>query len=179
MGSFDNGDFQHLKLRYNFLQIIQRVGFEEFVVKVLLLENIQGLGKAGEVCEVKDGYGQNFLIAKGKAQLATNEVINRYKAKQKQDAENKARAITQQKQLAASLQEINLLLYKKVGVNNTLFGAVTKDEVAQALNEQLKVEIDKKCIVIKEAIKHIGKFQIEVKIGNGISAEVSLEVKGL
>lgn len=59
-------------------------------MKVLLIENVQGLGKAGDICEVKDGYGQNFLIAKGKAKLATNEVINRYKAQQKQIAQNKA-----------------------------------------------------------------------------------------
>ena len=75
-------------------------------MKVLLLEDIKGLGKKGEVCEVKDGYGQNFLIAKNKAKHATNEVINRYKAEQRQKAEQEALEMAERKQLAKSLESI-------------------------------------------------------------------------
>lgn len=145
-------------------------------MKVLLLENVQGLGKAGEVCEVKDGYGQNFLIAKNKALLATNEVINRYNAKQRQLAESKALELAELKQLAQSLEGIELNLHKKVGNNNALFGSITKDEVAIELQKHIKTNIDKKSIVINEPIKHIGDFGIEVKLGSGISAKVILHI---
>lgn len=145
-------------------------------MKVLLLENVQGLGKVGEICEVKDGYGQNFLIAKGKAKLATNEVINRYKAQQKQLAQAKALELAELKQLAQSLESLQITIAKKVGVNNALFGAVTKDEIAHAINEHLKVSIDKKWIVIAEPIKHTGDFKVEIKLGSGLSAQILLHI---
>lgn len=145
-------------------------------MKVLLLENVQGLGKAGEVCEVKDGYGQNFLIAKNKALLATNEVINRYNAKQRQLAESKALELAELKQLAQSLEGIELSLHKKVGSNNALFGSITKDEIANEIQKHIKTTIDKKSIVINEPIKHTGDFTIEVKLGSGISAKITLHI---
>lgn len=147
-------------------------------MKVLLIENVQGLGKAGDICEVKDGYGQNFLIAKGKAKLATNEVINRYKAQQKQIAQNKALELAELKQLAQSLQSLDLTIAKKVGANNALFGAVTKDEIAHAINEHIKAPIDKKWIIIPEPIKHTGDFKVEIKLGSGLSAHITLHIVG-
>ena len=90
-------------------------------MKVLLLENVQGCGKKGEIVEVKDGYGQNFLIAKGKAQRATNEVINKYKAQIKKQQEIEALEIAELKQLKQSIESLKLTLHKKVGANDTLF----------------------------------------------------------
>lgn len=145
-------------------------------MKVLLIQNVQGLGKAGEICEVKDGYGQNFLIAKGKAKLATNEVINRYKHEQKQLEQKKALELAEQKQLASTLDSLTLSVSKKVGANNALFGSITKDEIAHALEVHSKVSIDKKWIVLNEPIKHLGTFKVGVKIGNGISAQLTLNV---
>lgn len=145
-------------------------------MKVLLIENVQGLGKAGDICEVKDGYGQNFLIAKGKAKLATNEVINRYKAQQKQIAQTKALELAELKQLAQSLESLEITIAKKVGANSALFGAVTKDEIAHAINEHIKVSIDKKWIVIHEPIKHTGDFKVEIKLGSGLSAQILLHI---
>lgn len=78
-------------------------------MKVLLLENVQGLGKKGEIVEVKDGYGQNFLIAKGKAKHATNEVINKYKAEQRKLAELEALKIAELKQLKQTLESLHLV----------------------------------------------------------------------
>ena len=89
-------------------------------MKVLLLEDIKGLGKKGEIREVKDGYGQNFLIAKNKAKHATNEVINKYRSQQKHQAELEALELEKRKQLAKSLESITLVLEKK-GNNGTLF----------------------------------------------------------
>lgn len=146
-------------------------------MKVLLLENVQGLGKKGEVVEVKDGYGQNFLIAKGKAQHATHEVINRYKAQQKKQAELEALEIAELNQLKTTLEGIKLVMNKKVGANGALFGSITKDEIAHELELQSKVSLDKKHIEIPNAIKHTGDFEVQIKLGHGIHARLHIEVK--
>lgn len=145
-------------------------------MKVLLLEDIKGLGKKGEVCEVKDGYGQNFLIAKNKAKHATNEVINRYKAEQRQKAEQEALEMAERKQLAKSLESIVLHITRK-GNKGALFGSVTKEEITHALQEEHRLTIDKKDIEISVTIKHIGDFVVEVKLGAGISAKLKINVK--
>ncbi|RDU60516.1 50S ribosomal protein L9 [Helicobacter marmotae] len=147
-------------------------------MKVLLLENIQGLGKKGEVVEVKDGYGQNFLIAKGKAQHATNEVINKYKAQLRKQQELEALEIAQMQQIKQTLEGLKLTLHKKVGANNTLFGSITKDEIVLALDEH-KIHIDKKHIEIPQAIKHTGEFDILAKLGHGINANFKIIVEAL
>ena len=145
-------------------------------MKVLLLENVQGLGKKGEIVEVKDGYGQNFLIAKNKAQHATNEVINKYKAQVRKEQEIAALELAEMKQLQAKIESMSLTLHKKVGANDTLFGAITKDEIAKALQEQ-RISLDKKHIEIPQAIKHIGEFAVQVKLGHGINANLKLIIK--
>lgn len=147
-------------------------------MKVLLIEDVPSLGKRGEVVEVKDGYGQNFLIAKGKAKLATNEVLNRYKAEQKNKEEQLALEQAQREALAKTLKEIKLVVCKKSGENGSLFGAITKDEIAHALQEKHRIEIDKKHIELDSQIKHVGEYEISANLGHGIHATFSLEVKG-
>ena len=144
-------------------------------MKILLLEDIKGLGKKGDICEVKYGYGQNFLIAKNKAKHATHEVINRYKAEQAKIAQINALEMAERKQLAKSLEDIEVVLYKK-GNNGTLFGSITKDEIACELEKTYRLSIDKKEIDIKTPIKSAGDFAVEVKLGNGIHANLKIRV---
>ncbi|MGX2972242.1 50S ribosomal protein L9 [Helicobacter sp. T3_23-1059] len=144
-------------------------------MKVLLLEDIKGLGKKGEVCEVKDGYGQNFLIAKNKAKQATNEVINKYKAEQKNLAEKKALETAERKGLADTLNALKITIEKKAN-NGALFGSITKEEIATQLAKQHRIEIDKKHIEIKNPIKQIGDFEVEIKLGDGVNATLKLQV---
>lgn len=147
-------------------------------MKVLLLENVQGLGKKGEVVEVKDGYGQNFLIAKGKAQHATHEVINKYKAQVKRQQELEALEIAQMEQLKQSLTSLKPIIHKKVGANNALFGSITKDEIIAALSTH-KIHINKKHIEIPQSIKHTGEFEVCAKLGHGINATFKIVVEAL
>lgn len=147
-------------------------------MKVLLLEDIKSLGKKGEVVEVKDGYGQNFLIAKGKAMQATNEVINRYKAQQRHLEEKLALEEAQRKALAKSLESIVLTLVKKSGENGALFGAITKEEISLALQSDFGFEVDKKHIEISSPIKHIGEYKISANLGHGIHSAFTLIVNG-
>ena len=147
-------------------------------MKVLLTKDVKGLGKAGEVKEVKDGYGKNFLIGKGLALHATNEVLKKHAAGERKKAEDEAQEIETLNALSAKLDKMQIVITKKLGNTGHLFGAVTKDEIAHALQEQHAVEIDKKHIDQKKAIKTVGKHDLDLKLGHGIHATLHVEVVG-
>jgi large subunit ribosomal protein L9 len=147
-------------------------------MKVLLTKDVKGLGKAGEIKEVKDGYGQNFLIGKGFAKHATNEVINKHNAQQRKKAEAEATEIQEMQALSKKLDKLQIVISKKLGNTGHLFGSVTKEEIAHALQEQHGIEIDKKHINHKEAIKMTGSHNLDLKLGHGIHATLHVEVKG-
>lgn len=144
-------------------------------MQVLLIQDVAKLGKAGEIKDVKDGYGENFLIAKGLAKLATKEVINKYQAEQRKKAEIKSLEIAQAKQMQESLSNIELQISKKVGTNNNLFGSLTKEEVSSELKNQHKISIDKKAFELPQ-IKTLGAFSANVKLGHGLQATLKLKV---
>ncbi|WP_104578439.1 50S ribosomal protein L9 [Helicobacter felis] len=145
-------------------------------MKVLLLKDVKNLGKAGDVCEVKDGYGQNFLLAKNLAQLATSAAINHYKANQKKRAELEAQELAHKQEIAKKLESITLQIVKKVGANGALFGSITKEEVVEALRAQHSLEIDKKTLELKTPIKSTGIYEIEVKLGAGVHGVLKIDV---
>ena len=147
-------------------------------MKVLLIKDVKSLGKAGEVKEVKDGYGKNFLIGKGFAKHATEEVIAQHAEEERQKAEDLANEIAALKEMAAKLDKAEIIITKKVGENGHLFGSITKDEVATALLEQHNIVIDKKHITDKVAIKEIGEHDLDLKLGHGIHAKLHVDVQG-
>ena len=144
-------------------------------MQVLLTKDVEKLGKAGEVKEVKDGYGQNFLIAKGLAKLATKEVLNKYKAEQRKKAELEALDRAQAKQMQGALENLQLNIAKKVGANNSLFGSLTKEEVASELSKQHRISLDKRAFELPQ-IKTLGDFEATVKLGYGLNATLKLKV---
>jgi large subunit ribosomal protein L9 len=147
-------------------------------MKVLLIKDVKSLGKAGEVKEVKDGYGKNFLIGKGFAKHATEEILAEHKAEQERKAKELADEIASLKDLAQKLDKLEIIITKKLGQNGHLFGAITKDEVAHALKEQHNIEIDKKHITDKTAIKTVGGHDLDLKLGHGIHATLHVDVQG-
>ena len=147
-------------------------------MKVLLIKDVKSLGKAGEIKEVKDGYGQNFLIAKGFAKRATDEVIEAWKKEQEEMAKREAEEIARLKEIEKKLGDIKLVIRHKLGANGSLYGAVTKEEIAEALKAQEGIEIDKKSVEIKQPIKTAGNFDISLKLGHGIHAHLNLEIVG-
>ena len=148
-------------------------------MKVLLIKDDKNLGKRGEIKEVKDGYGQNFLIAKGFAKQATNEVIRRWEAEQKKKKEAEANELQRLKETQKLLENTKLIIKRKLGANGSLFGAVTKDEIANELKEQKGIKIDKKMVEIKNPIKTSGDFEISIKLGHGIHAKLELTIEGI
>ena len=147
-------------------------------MKVLLIKDVKSLGKAGEVKEVKDGYGKNFLIGKGFAKHATDEIIAQHKADEIQAAQDLEKEIAVLKDMAVKLDKAEIIINKKLGQNGHLFGAITKDEVAHALLEQHTIEIDKKHITDKVAINTVGEHDLDVKLGHGIHATLHVDVQG-
>ncbi|SMC09639.1 50S ribosomal protein L9 [Nitratiruptor tergarcus] len=145
-------------------------------MKVLLIKDVKDLGKAGEVKEVKDGYGKNFLIARGFAKLATPEVIEAWEKEQAKKAEEEAKEIEKLKKLQEKIESIKLTIKHKAGANGALFGAITNKEVAEELKKQ-GIEIDKKHIDIHPPIKQAGEYNIDVKLGHGIHATLDLVVE--
>lgn len=148
-------------------------------MKVLLIKDVKDLGKAGEIKEVSDGYGKNFLIGKGLAQHATNEVLKKYEAAQKKKAAQEAEEIENAKQIAQNFKNLKIKLVHKTGANGALFGAITKDEIAHALAEQHKIEIDKKDINLKNPIKATGSYEVDVKLGHAIHGILHVEVESI
>jgi large subunit ribosomal protein L9 len=147
-------------------------------MKVLLIKDVKNLGQAGEVKEVKPGYGQNFLIKKGFAKPATPEIIAEHEAELKRKAEEEAAEIARLKEIAEKLDKLEVIITKKVGNNGHLFGAITKEEVANALKEQHGIAIDKKAITDKMAIKTVGEHDLDLKLGHGIHAKLHVDVQG-
>ncbi len=147
-------------------------------MKVLLIKDVKGVGKTGEIKEVADGYGKNFLIGKGLALAATNDVMKKYEADQRKKAASQAAEVERLNALKARLTELNVIISKKLGDTGHLFGAVTKDEIAHALHEQHGIEIDKKELDAKHGIKTTGLHELDLKLGHGIHATLRVEVKG-
>jgi len=147
-------------------------------MKVLLIKDVKSLGKAGEVKEVKPGYGQNFLIKKGFAKPATEEILAQHKADEEKRAADLADEIAKLKDVAEKLDKAEIIITKKLGQNGHLFGAVTKDEIANALKEQHNIEIDKKHINEKSSIKTVGEHDLDFKLGHGLHATLHVDVQG-
>ena len=147
-------------------------------MKVLLIKDVKSLGKAGEIKEVKDGYGRNFLVAKGLAKIATPEVVEAWKAEQarreKEEAETIARLQKEKEQLESTVIRIEKPL-APVGIR----GSVGNGDIAAAIQDQLGIEIDKKHIDLKKAIKSTGIHEVDAKLGHGIHATLKVDVVGV
>lgn len=146
-------------------------------MKVLLLQDVKAQGKKGEIVEVNDGYARNFLIKKGLAKEATASVINETNQKNAQEAKNKAAALKAAQDIAAQLDTKEVEVSIKMGDNGKFFGSVTNKEIADALLA-MGYDIDKKKIIIKDAIKAAGVYGVEVKIYPGVSFTINVKVVG-
>ena len=147
-------------------------------MKVLLIKDVKSLGKKGEVKEVKDGYGKNFLIGKGFARHATPEILAQHASDELIVAENLEKEVNALKEIAKTLDKAEIIITKKLGQNGHLFGSVTKEEIAVALKEQHNIEIDKKHINEKSAIKSVGEHDLDFKLGHGLHATLHVDVQG-
>ena len=144
-------------------------------MKVILKADVKGSGKKGDVIEVSDGYARNFLLKKGLAEPATASGINEISQRKTADAFHKAENEKALKALAKELNGNEVTVSIRAGENGKVFGSVTTLQVASAL-EALGYEVDKKKIAFKENIKTLGAFEAEVRLMEGVTAKIVVNV---
>ena len=145
-------------------------------MKVLLIKDVKALGVAGDIKEVKDGYGKNFLIGKGHAKHATPEVIEEWKVEQQRLKDVLAAEIEEANEIKEKIDSFKFTVKHKVGANGHLIGSVTSKEIQQVMYAQANIAIDKKQITLSDKIKTIGIFEVDCKLGNGIHAIAKVDV---
>jgi len=145
-------------------------------MKVLLIKDVKSLGKTGEIKEVADGYGKNFLVGKGFAKHATPEVIKEWEIEQENIKIQLANEIKECNEIKEKIDAFKFTVKHKVGANGHLIGSVTNKEIQQVMYEQADIAIDKKQITLKAKIKTIGIFEADCKLGNGIHAIAKIDV---
>ena len=146
-------------------------------MKLLLKEDVDGLGFCGDEVEVKDGYGRNFLIPKGKALLATPNNLKAFNHQKRVVQGKVTKVIAAAQAVADEIAKVTCLVKKKVGDTGKMFGSVTAQEVADLLKGQ-GVEVDRRKIQIAEPIKKSGEYKIPVKLHSEVTAEIKLVVEG-
>jgi len=147
-------------------------------MKVLLIKDVKTLGKAGEIKEVKDGYGQNFLIGKGLAKLATPDVVENWQAEQAAMAKSLKDELERLEAEKITLEAATVKIEKPlapVGIK----GSVGNADISKAIEDQLKIALDKKHINLKKALKSTGVHEVDAKLGHGIHAMLKVEVVGV
>lgn len=144
-------------------------------MKLILKENVAGLGYKDDVVEVKDGYGRNYLIPQGFAVIATPGALRRLEEDQKQRAHKIAKIKADAEAAAAALDGVKISIPVKVSENGTIFGSVGAMQIADAL-EKLGHNIDRKIIVVKDPVKEVGVFTATVKFHKEVSKDIEFEV---
>ena len=145
-------------------------------MKVILKADIKGVGKKDEIINASDGYARNYLFPKKLAVEANNENMSKLKAKQDSVKFQKTQEKQQAIKIAEQLSKITLKIKVKAGENGKIFGGVSSKEIAQELEKQYQIKIDKKKIELKETIKTIGTRTIEIKLFEGIIGEMKIDV---
>ncbi len=145
-------------------------------MKVILMQDIKGVGKKDEVINASDGYARNFLFPKKMAVEANTE--NMAKLKGRNDSKQHKKDVQKQEAVDVSqkLEEITLTLKVKAGENGKIFGGVTAKEISEELNKQYQIKIDKKKIELKETIKNLGTFTIEAKLYEGVIGKIKIKI---
>ena len=145
-------------------------------MKVILLQDVKGKGKKGQMIEVSDGYARNFMLPKRLAQEATPDAINTMKMNDKATQERIAREKAEALATSKKLREMTVIVKAKGGGAGRLFGSVTNAEIADAL-AKTGIKLDKRKIVIADPIKNVGTYTVTCKLGYEISAPLSVKIE--
>ena len=146
-------------------------------MKVILLQDVKGKGKKGQMIEVSDGYARNFMLPKKLAIEATPDAVNTMRMNDKATAERIAREKAEALATSKKLREMTVVVTAKGGGNGRLFGAVTTQEIATALEKQAGIKLDKRKIVLGETIKNVGTYTATCKLGYEITAPLSVKIE--
>lgn len=145
-------------------------------MKVILKADIKGVGKKDDVINASDGYARNFLFPKNLAVEANADNMNKLKAKQDSNAFKKSQEKEEAERIAEKLSKLLLKIKVKAGTNGKIFGGVSSKEIAENLEKQYQIKVDKKKIDLKDAIKTLGTFSVNIKLFEGVIAKVKVDV---
>ena len=146
-------------------------------MKVILLQDVKGKGKKGQMLEVSDGYARNFMLPKKMAIEATPDAINTMRMTDKATQERIAREKAEALELSKKLREMTLVVTAKGGGAGRLFGSVTNQEIADALKAKSGINLDKRKIVISDPIKSVGTYTVNCKLGYEITAPLTVKIE--
>ncbi len=146
-------------------------------MKVILLEDVKALGKKGEIVNVSDGHARNFLLPKKLGLEATKENLNTLKLQKANQEKIAAENLQAAKDFARELESQTVVVSMKAGENGKAFGSISSKEIAKAYGEQFEGEIDKKKLVLPEALKNFGTYEVKVKLHPQVQGTLRVKVE--
>ena len=146
-------------------------------MKVILLQDVRGKGKKGQMMEVSDGYARNYMLPRKMAIEATADAVNTMRMNDKATQERIAREKAEAMETAKKLREMTVTVTAKGGGNGRLFGSITNQEIADALKAKTGIALDKRKIVISDAIKNVGTYTVTCKLGYEITAPLTVKIE--
>jgi large subunit ribosomal protein L9 len=146
-------------------------------MKIILLADVKGVGKKDEIINASDGYAKNFLLPKKLGVEANTENMRKFEAKKRNEAAQAAEELAQAKKLAEEIEKLTVKIPVKLGNNGKLFGSVTNKEISAALKAQTSLDIDKKKIVLADAIKTLGEKEVSIKLHASVMAKLKVVIE--
>lgn len=148
-------------------------------MKVILLQDVKGKGKKGQMIEISDGYARNYMLPRKIAVEATPDNINTMRMNDKALLERQTKERAEAVRIMNEMKEVTLTLRVKGGGAGRLFGSVTTQEISEALKEQMNIDVDKRKIVLDEAIKNVGTYTVKCKLGYEVVGNLKVKVEEL
>ncbi len=146
-------------------------------MKVILLEDVKSLGKKGEIVNVNDGYARNFILPKKLGLESTSKNLNDLKLQKQNDEKVAQEKLDAAKALAEKIKEKSITVKIQAGVEGKVFGSISSKEIATEAKKQLNMDIDKKKIVIPDAIKSLGTYNVNIKLHKDVTATLAVKVE--
>lgn len=146
-------------------------------MKVILLQDVRGKGKKGQMLEVSDGYARNYMLPRKIAIEATADAVNTMRMNDKATQERIAKEKAEAMETSKKLRELTVTVTAKGGGNGRLFGSITNQEIADALKAAAGITLDKRKIVIADAIKNVGTYTVTCKLGYEITAPLTVKIE--
>ncbi len=146
-------------------------------MKVILLQDVKGKGKKGQMLEVSDGYARNYMLPRKIAVEATADAVNTMRMNDKAAAEKAAKERAEAVEISKKLRDMTLVVTAKGGGAGRLFGSVTNQEIADALKAKTGINLDKRKIVIADPIKSVGTYTVQCKLGYEITAPLTVKIE--
>jgi large subunit ribosomal protein L9 len=146
-------------------------------MKVILKQDIKGLGKKESMVEVSDGYARNYLLPRGLAVEANVSNINVMNTKKQAEKMKKDKELANARELAAKIKKITVVIKAKAGENGKLFGSITSKDIADKLKSDFGVDLDKRKLVMPEPLKGLGTYEIEAKLYPEVSSKLTVKIE--